>query len=137
MVPGHLVNEFGSQSQAQPSILKEFQHWTFWEWRAIRLCYLHQISHGIVFCLNCNFSSGTVASFLYDPAENYMFKANNRNTWTRCEIWTYLTSFSSVSIVNFEHVIAGCGGNWPEIWKLKKLVVTFIFKIDLDRVKNP
>ena len=48
---------------------------------------------------------------------NYIFKVNNKNTRTRCEICskltikipeqTYLTPSSGVSIVNFEHVIAG------------------------------
>ena len=59
----------------------------------------------------------------------YMFKVNNRNTKTRyeicskltikaserhqwrrcfhCQLWTYFTSWSSVSIVNFEQVNAG------------------------------
>ena len=54
------------------------------------------------------------------PADNYMFKVNNRNTRRRREIcskltiktteqryWTYLTPCSSASIVNIEHVIAG------------------------------
>ena len=47
-----------------------------------------------------------------------MFKVNNRNTRTRCEICSnltiktperrqYFTTCSSVSIINFEHVIAG------------------------------
>ena len=58
------------------------------------------------------------------PANIYVFKVNNRNTRTRCEIyskltiktpktsfccfysklWTYSTPFSSVSIVDFEQV---------------------------------
>ena len=46
------------------------------------------------------------------PAGNYMFKVNNRNTRARCEICSKLTmnifhTFSSVSIVNFEHVNVG------------------------------
>ena len=46
------------------------------------------------------------------PAGNCMFKVNNRNTRTRCEICskltiTYFTPCSSVSIVNFEQVNAG------------------------------
>ena len=54
------------------------------------------------------------------PAGNYMFKVNNRNTRTRCEICSklaikiperrqrpYFTPCSSVSIVNFQHVNAG------------------------------
>ena len=63
------------------------------------------------------------------PDRNYMFKVNNRNTKTRyeicskltikaserhqwrrcfhCQLWTYFTSWSSVSIVNFEQVNAG------------------------------
>ena len=64
-----------------------------------------------------------------NPAGNYMFKVNIRNTMTRCEIsskitiktpvalfWcvycsllTYFTPCSSVSIVNFEQVNAGWG----------------------------
>ena len=57
--------------------------------------------------------------FSYLPTGSYMFKVNNRNTRTRCEIclkslwclycklWIYFTPCSSVFIVNFEHVIAG------------------------------
>ena len=45
------------------------------------------------------------------PAGNYIFKVNNRNTRTRCEIcstyWTYFTPCSSVSTVNFGQVNAG------------------------------
>ena len=47
-------------------------------------------------------------------AGNYMFKINNRNTGTRCEICSKLIMkiperryCSSVSIVNFEHVNTG------------------------------
>ena len=51
------------------------------------------------------------------PVWIYLLKVNNRNTRTRCEIcmplasfwsrfWTCFTHCSSVSIVNFEHVIA-------------------------------
>ena len=48
----------------------------------------------------------------YFPACNYMFKVNNRNTRTRCEICSELTiktptAFYSVSIVNFEQVNTG------------------------------
>ena len=47
------------------------------------------------------------------PAGNYMFKVNNRNTRTRCEICSKLTiktperrywRRSDVFIVNFEHI---------------------------------
>ena len=41
------------------------------------------------------------------PAGNYMFKFNNRNTRTMCEIYSKLTPCSSVSIVNFEQANAG------------------------------
>ena len=45
------------------------------------------------------------------PVGNYMFKDNNRNTRTRCEICPKLTvktpECSSISIVNFEQVNAG------------------------------
>ena len=54
-----------------------------------------------------------------NPAGNYMFKVNNRNTRTRCEICSkliiktperrhcLLVPCSSVSIVNFDQVNAG------------------------------
>ena len=67
-------------------------------------------------------------SKISNPVRIYMFKVNNRNTRTRCEIyskltiktpeqrlasfwylcylWTYFTPCSSVSFVNVEHVIA-------------------------------
>ena len=51
-----------------------------------------------------------------DPVGIDMFKVNNRNTRTRCEIYSKLPIKtperrpSSVSIVNFEHVIADWGG---------------------------
>ena len=48
------------------------------------------------------------------PDSIYLLKVNKRNTKTRCEICSkltitlaYFTPRSSVSIVNFEHVIAG------------------------------
>ena len=50
------------------------------------------------------------------PADIYLLKVDNRNTRKRCEICSKLTiktpdtsftPYSSVSIVNFEHVIAG------------------------------
>ena len=54
------------------------------------------------------------------PAGIYLLNVNNRNTRTKCEICSkltiktperrhrpYFTPCSSVSIVNFEHVIAG------------------------------
>ena len=65
---------------------------------------------------------------------NYMFKISNRNTRTRCKIsskltiktperrlallltfWVYFTPWSSVSIVNFEYVIAG----WEETSRVR------------------
>ena len=47
------------------------------------------------------------------PAGKYLFKVNNRNTRTRTTplayfTLTYFTPCSSVSIVNFEQVNAGC-----------------------------
>ena len=39
------------------------------------------------------------------PAGNYMFKVNNRNTITTCEICSKLIiKISGIFIVNFEHV---------------------------------
>ena len=61
------------------------------------------------------------------PAGIYLLKVNNRKNRTRCEIYskltiktpeyfqTYFTPCSSVSIVNFEHAIAG----WAAIYWLK------------------
>ena len=64
-------------------------------------------------------SNSSTASIHYssrsNPTGNYMLKVNNRNTRTRCEICSKLTNmfnffyYSSVSVVNFEHVNAGCG----------------------------
>ena len=43
----------------------------------------------------------------YDQVAIYILKFNNRNTRARCYICSKLTPCSTVSIVNFEHVIAG------------------------------
>ena len=52
-----------------------------------------------------------------NPTGNYMFKVNNRNTRTRCEICSKLTikiperrqwRRSGISIVNFEHISHLC-----------------------------
>ena len=59
-----------------------------------------------------------------------MFKVNDRNTRTECEICSKLTKktpeqrhwHSSVSIVNFEQVIAG----W-DLADISKLMVSFVF----------
>ena len=59
------------------------------------------------------------------PAGIYLLKVDNKNTRTRCEICSKLTiktpeqlhwsrSDSSVSIINFEHVIAG----WLKVFTL-------------------
>ena len=51
-----------------------------------------------------------------NPAGNYMFKVSNRNTRTRCEIYSKLTikiperSIINFAIVNFEHVMTGWEG---------------------------
>ena len=65
------------------------------------------------FCC-CNYWVSLVISrFCLIPAGNYMFKVNNRNTRTRCEICSKLTiktperchlRRSGVFIVNFEHI---------------------------------
>ena len=39
-----------------------------------------------------------------NQADNYMFKVNNRNTRTRCEIRLKLTMKTPIFIVNFEHI---------------------------------
>ena len=51
------------------------------------------------------------STMVISPTGNYMFKVNNRNTGTRCEICSELTiktPCSSGSIVDFEQVNAGC-----------------------------
>ena len=53
------------------------------------------------------------------PADNYMFKVNNRDTRTRGEICSKLTPCSSVSIVNFEWVNVG----WVVISKVIKILI--------------
>ena len=50
-----------------------------------------------------------------NPFGIYLLKVNNRNSKTRCKLWTYFTPCSSVSIVNFEHVIAGWEVSLPLI----------------------
>ena len=51
------------------------------------------------------FVSVTAPPPIFSPAGNCMFKVNNRNTRTRCEICSKLTikRRSGVFIVNFEH----------------------------------
>ena len=55
-------------------------------------------------------------NFLHIPAWICLLKVNNTNIrprweasfwWIYCELWTYFATFSSVSILNFENVIAG------------------------------
>ena len=62
----------------------------------------------LILCIS-NFSVGGYV----DAAGNYLFKVNNRNTRTRCEICSKLTiktperrhwRRSGVFIVNFEHI---------------------------------
>ena len=56
---------------------------------------------------NRELSAGKIFEINYtNPAGNHMFKVNNRNTRTRCEICSKLTC-SGVSIVNFKQVCAG------------------------------
>ena len=55
----------------------------------------------------------------------YLHKANNRNTRTRCEIWSKLTIKTlcfNVSIVNFEHAIA----DWETLNYLSMIFSFFV-----------
>ena len=84
------------------------------------------------------------------PASTYLFKVNNRNTRTMCEIcskltiktterrqfwclycelWTYFTLCSTVSFVNFEQINAG----WVEelLLLIHQGVFRFLSKIEL------
>ena len=55
--------------------------------------------------------SGATLIPIMTPTGNYKFKVNNWNTRTRCWPWTYLKPCSSISVVNFEHVIARWDAN--------------------------
>ena len=69
-----------------------------------------------------------------------LLKVNNRNTRTKYEIcskttiktperrWTYFTPSSSVSIVNFEHVIAG----WSNRFAYKRFAVKIVVALSLE-----
>ena len=48
-----------------------------------------------------------IAIFCTLPADNHLCKAKDRHTKTSSKLWIYLTHFSGVSVVNFEHVIVG------------------------------
>ena len=55
------------------------------------------------------FQTSVMELFGKNPAGNYMFKVNNRNTRTRCEICSKLTiktleCHSGIFIVNFENI---------------------------------
>ena len=86
------------------------------------------------------------------PANIYLFKVNNKNTWKRysiclkwtiktvncyCSLWTYFAPFSSVSIVEFEQVTVSLVYmplSFPKnIWQNWKLKKTHVF---LSRVYN-
>ena len=45
-------------------------------------------------------------SYFNHPADNYIFKVNNINTRTKCEICSKLTiKIPAIFIVNFEHIL--------------------------------
>ena len=56
-----------------------------------------------------------------------MFKVNKRNTIIRCELWTYFTPCSSVSITNFEQVNTG----WVRAWKPAYSLNSILFQLKL------
>ena len=70
-----------------------------------------------------------------------MFKVNNKDTRTTsmtsfwclyCYLWTYFTSCSSVSIFNFEHVIAG----WVVFKKIHSLLQLNWNRPQFDRIQK-
>ena len=110
-----------------------------------RVCALHVLD----VCSFCKLCALLCATF---PAGIYLLKVNNRNTRTRCEIWSKLTikiperrqwrrsgifivnfehishlSCCTVSIINFEHVIAG----W-DFWGQKAMDGVFLHIIFLQ-----
>ena len=58
-----------------------------------------------IVCSAINFFPDGNLNLESHPAGNYMFKVNNRNIRTRCEICSY-HPYSTVSIVNFEQLNA-------------------------------
>ena len=86
---------------------------------------------------------------MYIPAGIYLLKFNNRNTRKRCEIFSKLTikipercqcqtiPFSRVSIVDFEHVIAGWDRTIPMqvVFKftvsIRLLNIVFVSTLDI------
>ena len=69
---------------------------------------------GVSLCLLVHYTTISNSHFIcYNPAGIYLLKVNNRNTRTRCEIYSKLTiktperrqwRRSGVFIVNFEHI---------------------------------
>ena len=95
------------RKQSKMSTFHGYVHMRYWSqsW--------HLFSHSIMVLKTMKL---LVILLQVNPAGNYMFKVNNRNTRKRCEICLKLTiktperrftPFSTVSIVNFEQVNAG------------------------------
>ena len=82
------------------------------------LCHLKNLKNTLITLLHgcfarfSNCTNGTklcevshIDAYFLHPAGNYMFKVNNRNIRTRCEICSKLTiKIPGIFIVNFEHV---------------------------------
>ena len=74
--------------------------------------------------------------FVHSPAGINLLKVNSRNTRNRVgnmfKIWTYFTLCSSVSIVNFKHVIAG----W-EVDTFQEISLILISRCNVNLKTNP
>ena len=60
-----------------------------------------------------------------------MFKVNDKDTRTNDAFGTYFTSYSNVSIVNFEHAIAGSGKLLIYQTKMLRFIYSCIRKIHI------
>ena len=71
------------------------------------------------------------------PAGIFLLKVNNRNTRKRCEkcsnIWTFFTPCSSVSTVNFEHVIV----DWVYSYCSRNFVQPISWNINVYSISIP
>ena len=86
--------------------------------------YIYYITVQFLFQILCNYLRGTISGWCFtslpteiirkpNPAITYLFKVNNRNTRTRCDIYSKLTIKTperhqsrcfDVFIVNFKHI---------------------------------
>ena len=70
-------------------------------------------------------------------ADNYMFKVNNRNTKTRCEMFKVNFKDATVSIVNFQQTNAGCENTnflWTVFWYILRIAKNATFAKSMSKL---